>query len=42
MHPIEDATLRANITQFIKYEVGSEEGVAALLAYTLLRRQRTS
>jgi NADH-quinone oxidoreductase subunit G len=36
MHPIEDAQLHATITQFIKYEVGSEEGVAALLAYTLL------
>lgn len=36
MHPIEDATLQTSITQFIKYEVGSEEGVAALLAYTLL------
>ena len=36
MHPIEDVTLQSNITQFIKYEVGSEEGVAALLAYTLL------
>ena len=36
MHPIEDATLQTNITQFIKYEVGSEEGVASLLAYTLL------
>jgi NADH-quinone oxidoreductase subunit G len=36
MHPIEDVTLQKDITQFIKYEVGSEEGVAALLAYTLL------
>ena len=36
MHPIEDATLQDSITQFIKYEVGSEEGVAALLAYTYL------
>lgn len=36
MHPIEDAALQSSITQFIKYEVGSEEGVAALLAYTLL------
>ncbi len=37
MHPIEDARLQTSITQFIKYEVGSEEGVAALLAYTLLQ-----
>ncbi len=36
MHPIEDAQLQSTITQFIKYEVGSEEGVAALLAHTLL------
>jgi len=36
MHPIEDLTLQPSITQFIKYEVGSEEGVAALLAHTLL------
>ncbi len=36
MHPIEDVTLQPSITQFIKYEVGSEEGVAALLAHTLL------
>ncbi len=37
MHPIEDARLQTSITQFIKYEVGSEEGVAALLAYVLLQ-----
>jgi NADH-quinone oxidoreductase subunit G len=36
MHPIEDTALQGCITQFVKYEVGSEEGVAALLAYTLL------
>ncbi|GIT98702.1 hypothetical protein [Sulfurovum sp. TSL1] len=36
MHPIEDAELQSRITQFIKYEVGSEEGVAALLADALL------
>ena len=39
MHPIEDATLQPSITQFIKYEVGSEEGVAALLAYVLLKEK---
>ena len=39
MHPIEDASLQSSITQFIKYEVGSEEGVAALLAYTLLEKK---
>jgi len=36
MHPIEDVTLQTSISQFIKYEVGSEEGVAALLADALL------
>ncbi|UPT77371.1 hypothetical protein MN086_09990 [Sulfurovum sp. XGS-02] len=37
MHPIEDARLQATVTQFIKYEVGSEEGVAALLVDALLQ-----
>jgi NADH-quinone oxidoreductase subunit G len=37
MHPIEDVELSNIITQFIKYEVGSEEGVVALLVDTLLR-----
>ncbi len=37
MHPIEDAKLQTSIAQFIKYEVGSEEGVAALLADALLQ-----
>ena len=36
MHPIEDGKIQNIITQFMKYEVGSEEGVAALLAKTLL------
>jgi NADH-quinone oxidoreductase subunit G len=40
MHPIEDASIQAIVTQFIKYEVGSEEGVAALLATTLLDEER--
>jgi len=39
MHPIEDASLLSTITQFIKYEAGSEEGVAALLAYTFLEQR---
>jgi len=39
MHPIEDAKLQRSVTQFIKYEVGSEEGVAALLAYALLEEK---
>jgi NADH-quinone oxidoreductase subunit G len=37
MHPIEDSKLGEIITQFIKYEVGSEEGVVALLVEILLR-----
>jgi len=36
MHPMEDAHIQNIVTQFMKYEVGSEEGVAALLANTLL------
>ncbi len=36
MHPMEDSELQNIVTQFIKYEVGSEEGAAALLASTLL------
>jgi len=35
-HPIEDALMQNTITQFMKYEAGSEEGVLALLANTLL------
>jgi NADH-quinone oxidoreductase subunit G len=36
MHPIEDELLQNVVTQFVKYEVGTEEGVAAMLAKTLL------
>jgi len=35
-HPMEDLRLQNQVTQFIKYEAGSEEGVAALLAATLV------
>ena len=35
-HPIEDALLQNTITQFLKYEVGTEEGVLALIAKYLL------
>ncbi len=31
MHPIDDIDLKLYCTQFIKYEVGSEEGVLSLL-----------
>ena len=37
MHPLEDLEMKNIVTQFIKYEAGSEEGVAALLADTLLK-----
>jgi len=37
MHPIEDLNIQHIVTQFIKYEVESEEGVVALLADTLLQ-----
>ena len=37
MHPIEDRELSGIVTQFIKYEAGSEEGVAALLVSELLQ-----
>ena len=36
MHPMEDTQIQNIVTQFIKYEAGSEEGAAALLAHTLL------
>ncbi len=37
MHSIDDLTLHDKYTQFIKYEVGSEEGVMALLASYLIK-----
>jgi NADH-quinone oxidoreductase subunit G len=37
MHPVEDCNIKNIVTQFIKYEVGSEEGVTALLVDTLLK-----
>ena len=37
MHPLEDAEIKNIVTQFIKYEPQSEEGVAALLVEMLLR-----
>jgi len=36
MHPMEDDLLQNVVTQFVKYEVGTEEGVVAMLAKTLL------
>jgi NADH-quinone oxidoreductase subunit G len=37
MHPLEDALLQNVITQMVRYEAGSEEGVVAMLAQTLLK-----
>lgn len=36
MHPLEGGGLQNVVTQYVKYEVGSEEGVMAMLAKTLL------
>ncbi len=36
MHPLEDTLLQNTVTQFIKHEVGTEEGVLTLLAQTLI------
>ncbi len=36
LHPLEDAEMKNVVTQFIKYEVGTEEGVMAMLSKTLL------
>jgi NADH-quinone oxidoreductase subunit G len=36
-HPLEDALMQNTVTQFMKYEVGTEEGVMALLTNAILR-----
>jgi len=36
-HPLEDTLMKNTATQFMKYEVGTEEGVMALLANELLK-----
>jgi len=36
MHPMEDKQMQNVVTQFVKYEVGTEEGVVAMLAKTML------
>ena len=36
-HPLEDALMQNTVTQLMKYEAGSEEGVMALLANGILR-----
>ncbi len=40
MHPIEDALLNNVVTQFIKYEAGTEEGVLALFAKELISNKQ--
>ncbi|MBN2767974.1 MAG: (2Fe-2S)-binding protein [Campylobacterales bacterium] len=42
LHPMEDVSMSKIVTQFIKYEVGSEEGVVALLANAFLSDLRLS
>ncbi len=37
MHPMDDINVKFYYTQFIKYEVGSEEGIASMLLETLVR-----
>jgi len=37
MHPIEDASLSGAVTEFMKYEPGTEEGVLALLVNEILQ-----
>ncbi|PLY06341.1 MAG: hypothetical protein C0625_09385 [Arcobacter sp.] len=37
MHPIDNVDLKVYYSQFIKYEVGSEEGIAALLLDTFVK-----
>jgi len=36
-HPMEDTLMQNTATQFMKYEVGTEEGVMALLAHAILK-----
>jgi len=36
-HSMEDALMQNTVTQLMKYEVGTEEGVIALLAYEILK-----
>ena len=37
MHPMEDLQMKNVVTQFVKYEVGTEEGVLAMLARAMLK-----
>jgi NADH-quinone oxidoreductase subunit G len=40
MHPIEDSRIKNLVTRFVKYEPGSEEGVAAMLLDLLSRESQ--
>ncbi len=40
LHPMEDNTIQNIVTQFMKYEVGSEEGVLALVTKELLQDKK--
>ncbi len=40
MHPIEDSSIHNIVTQFVKYEVGSEEGVLALLLASFIESDK--
>ncbi|NPA50109.1 MAG: 2Fe-2S iron-sulfur cluster binding domain-containing protein [Epsilonproteobacteria bacterium] len=42
LHPIYDERMKPIVTQFIKYEPGSEEGVAALLVDALVDKDKIS
>jgi len=39
MHPLEDVSLKGVVSQHIKYEVGSEEGLVAMLADLLVNEE---
>ncbi len=39
MHPLEDDSIKTLVTQFVKYEAGSEESVLALVAKAFLEKE---
>ncbi len=42
MHPLEDESIKTLVTQFVKYEPGSEESVLALVAKAFLEKEKIS
>lgn len=42
MHPLEDDSIKTLVTQFVKYEAGSEESVLALVAKAFLEKEEIS